>query len=169
MTTFNRLYRAPKFHLCVHTGDKGHIDFEPAKYRKTQYTFVSYGTGQIHMFTGDEHEVIADAKSGDLLDFRKFIDSSVIIKAREDYRIVSFNSWRKTDVWKGRLLEQNETQISSSASYSTLVCLKGTFKIKGKDVPEMAYVDLKKDTIYNIDCNNAHVGLFEEINERVEW
>ena len=33
----------------------------------------------------------------------------------------------------------------------------------------MTHVDLKKDTIYNIDCNNAHVGLFEEINERVEW
>jgi len=43
MTTFNRLYRAPKFHLCIHTGNEDHIDFEPAEYRKTQYTFVSYG------------------------------------------------------------------------------------------------------------------------------
>ena len=169
MTTFNRLYRAPKFHLCVHTGNKGNIGFEPSEYRNTQYTFVSYGTGYMHMFFDDKHEVVTYTQAGDLLDLRKFIDSSVVGQATENYRIISFNSWKKNQFLKGRLLGQNETQISSQHSYSTLVCFQGTFKIKGKDVPEMTHVDLKKDTIYNIDCNNAHVGLFEEINERVEW
>ena len=92
MTTFNRLYRAPKFHLCIHTGNEDHIDF----------------------------------------------------------------------VWKGRLLEQNETQISSKHQTSVIVCFKGTFVISGKEVPELAYVELKPNKIYNIDSSNSFVGIFEE-------
>ena len=162
MTTFNRLYRAPKFHLCIHTGNEDHIDFEPAEYRKTQYTFVSYGTGTFHAFTGDNHDVVTNTGDEELLDFRKFINSSVVIKATGNYRIISFNSWRKTDVWKGRLLKQNETQISSEHQTSVIVCFKGTFVISGKEVPELAYVELKPNTIYNIDSSNSFVGIFEE-------
>ena len=162
MTTFNRLYRAPKFHLCIHTGNEDHIDFEPAEHRKTQYTFVSYGTGKFHAFTGDDHEVITNTGNEELIDLRKFINSSVVIKASGNYRIISFNSWRKTDVWKGRLLKQNETEISSEHQTSVIVCFKGTFVISGKEVPEMTYVELKQNKIYNIDSSSSFVGLFEE-------
>ena len=79
MTTFNRLYRAPKLQLCIHTGNEDLIDFEPAEYRKTQYTFVSYGTGTFHAFTGDNHDVVTNTGDEELLDFRKFINVIVII------------------------------------------------------------------------------------------
>ena len=82
MTTFNRIYRAPKFHLCVHTGNEDHIGFEPSEYRRTQYTFVSYGTGTYHAFTGDDHDVITNNGEEELLDLRKYIGSSVVIKAK---------------------------------------------------------------------------------------
>ena len=40
--------------------------------------------------------------------------------------------------------------------------LKGTFKINGKEVPELTYVELKQGKIYNIDSSSSFVGLFEE-------
>ena len=45
---------------------------------------------------------------------------------------------------------------------STLVCFKGTLKINDKEVPEMTYVELRQNKIYNIDSSNSFVGLFEE-------
>ena len=116
------------------------------------------------MFFDDKHEVVTYTQAGDLLDLRKFIDSSVVGQATENYRIISFNSWKKNQVWKGRLLGQNETQISSQHSYSTLVCFQGTFKINGKEVPELSYVELKQNKIYNIDSSDSFVGIFEEGN-----
>ena len=162
MTTFNRIYRAPKFHLCVHTGNEDHIGFEASEHRRTQYTFVSYGTGTYHAFTGDDHDVISNNGEEELLDLRKYIGSSVVIKAKGNYRIISFNSWRQNEIWQGRLLDQNEVEISSKHLYSTLVCFKGTLKINDKEVPEMTYVELKQNKIYNIDSSSSCVGLFEE-------
>ena len=65
-------------------------------------------------------------------------------------------------MYRGRLLYQNEVEISSKHLYSTLVCFKGTLKINDKEVPEMTYVELKQNKIYNIDSSNSFVGLFEE-------
>ena len=97
MTTFNRLFRAPKFHLCIHTGNEDHIDFEPAEYRKTQYTFVSYGTGTFHAFTGDNHDVVTNTGDEEILDFRKFINVVVIIVsglvATLGYNIIPFKAY----------------------------------------------------------------------------
>ena len=162
MTTFNRIYRAPKFHLCVHTGNQDHIGFEPADSRRTQFTFVSYGIGTFHAFTGDDHSVISNTGNEELLDLRKYVGSAVVIKARGNYRIISFNSWRQNEIWQGRLLDKDEVEILSKHLYSTLVCFKGTFKINDKEVPEMTYVELKQNKIYNIDSSSSFVGLFEE-------
>ena len=112
MTTFNRIYRAPKFHLCVHTGNEDHIGFEPSEYRRTQYTFVSYGTGTYHAFTGDDHDVVTNTGDEELLDFEQSLLDSL--------------------------------------------------KINDKEVPEMTYVELKQNKIYNIDSSSSFVGLFEE-------
>ena len=72
MTTFNRIYRAPKFHLCVHTGNEDHIGFEAAD-RRTQFTFVSYGIGTFHAFTGDDHSVISNTGNEELLDLENML------------------------------------------------------------------------------------------------
>ena len=88
--------------------------------------------------------------------------AKVVIKAKGNYRIISFNSWRQDEIWQGRLLDKNEVEISSKHLYSTLVCFKGTLKINDKEVPEMTYVELKQNKIYNIDSSNSFVGLFEE-------
>ena len=66
------------------------------------------------------------------------------------------------EIWQGRLLDQNEVEIFSKHLYSTLVCFKGTFKINDKEVPEMTYLELKQNKIYNIDSSDSFVGLFEE-------
>ena len=120
------------------------------------------GTGTYHAFTGDDHDVITNNGEEELLDLRKYIGSSVVIKAKGNYRIISFNSWRQNEIWQGRLLDQNEVEISSKHLYSTLVCFKGTLKINDKEVPEMTYVELKQNKIYNIDSSDSFVGLFEE-------
>ena len=83
-----------------------------------------------------------------------------------------YDIWRRRPVvccalnfrkhWQGRLLDQNEVEISSKHLYSTLVCFKGTLKINDKEVQEMTYVELKQNKIYNIDSSDSFVGLFEE-------
>ena len=53
-------------------------------------------------------------------------------------------------------------EIVSKEGGIDINCQKGTLKINDKEVPEMTYVELKQNKIYNIDSSDSFVGLFEE-------
>ncbi len=164
MTTYNRHYRTKKFFLCVHTGEKNTIGFEHVDNRMTQFCFVCYGIGKYYAFDdNDNFSVIKlNDKEEELLDLREHLHSSIVLRSSSDYKIISFNPWRKEIIWDARLLDSSETQIKSTRSYSCLIALKNSFIINGVEIPEMTCVDLDTNREYEIEVGNSFVGFFEE-------
>ena len=93
---------------------------------------------------------------------REHLHSSIVLRSSSDYKIISFNPWRKEIIWDARLLDSSETQIKSTRSYSCLIALKNSFIINGVEIPEMTCVDLDTDREYEIEVGNSFVGFFEE-------
>tara|TARA_R100000388_G_scaffold91810_1_gene74155 strand:+ start:579 stop:1073 length:495 start_codon:yes stop_codon:yes gene_type:complete len=162
MNTFNRTYRSPKFFLCAYHCAKGSITTEPVEECLSQFTFVYYGKGTSYNVDGDE--VIVNNIIGDrsLIDVRKYIDYTSFGIYHEDTRIISFNSWKKTDKWEGRLIDRSESTISSNKSYSCIVCFEGTCSINDKDIGELNYANLIQGKEYPINIpQDSYVVLFE--------
>ena len=164
MTTYNRHYRSKKFFLCVHTGEKNTIGFEHESNRLTQFSFIHHGNGTYYAF--DSEGNISTVKGNgeeELLDLREHKNSSVVIRSSSDYKFISFNPWRKENIWNGRLIDRSETQIKSTRFYSCLIALKNSFKINDIEIPEMSCVDLDADREYEIEIEDGFVGFFEEL------
>lgn len=162
MNTFNRIYRSPKFFLCAYHCAKGSTTTELVEECFSQFSFVYYGNATSYNVDGDK--VMVDNIIGDrsLIDVRKYIDYTDFGIYHEDTRIVSFNSWKKTDKWEGRLIDRNESIISSSKRYSCVLCFEGICNINGKDIGELNYANLKQGKEYIINIpQDSYVALFE--------
>jgi hypothetical protein len=162
MNTFNRTYRSPKFFLCSYHCEKGSTTTERVEECTSQFGFLYYGRGTAYNTNGDE--VFVNHFKGDksLIDVRKYINFTNFGIYHEDTRIVSFNSWKKTDRWEGRLIDRSELTISSSKSYSCVLCFEGTCNINGKDIKELNYANLIQGKEYPINIpQDSYVALFE--------
>ena len=162
MNTFNRTYRSPKFFLCSYQCEKGSTTTERVEECTSQFGFLYYGRGTAYNTNGDE--VFVNHFKGDksLIDVRKYINFTNFGIYHEDTRIISFNSWKKTDRWEGRLIDRSELTISSSKSYSCVLCFEGTCNINGKDIKELNYANLIQGKEYPINIpQDSYVALFE--------
>lgn len=165
MTTLNTIYKSRKFFLCVHQCKDNLIGFEPSKERLTHFTFLSYGHGKFHFFYenyDDEMQTVEKNDEKQLYDLREYIDCNVVARSKSNSKIISFNSWRKTDRWEGRLINYNEKTIQSNYNYSCLVCFEGKCSVNNKELRELDVADLVKGREYNISLEeNCYIGLFE--------
>ena len=162
MNIFNRTYRSPKFYLCATHCPKGSTSSELADNCFSQFTFVYYGKGTSYNVDGDE--VIINSMIGDrsFLDIRKYINHTSFGIYHEDTRVVAFNSWTKNEKWEGRIIDRNESIISSDKSYSCIVCFEGSCNVNGKDIGELNYANLKQGKEYPINIpQDSYVVLFE--------
>ena len=119
MTTFNRTYRAPKFHLCVHTTDDYHVGYDPAENRYSHYSFLSHGGGRYHALVDGKFETHETTEPKQLIYVGNYMNSHMVGECFENTRIITFNSWRKNEKWEGRLIDSGK--IISSNSYSSLI------------------------------------------------
>ena len=162
MNTFNRHYRSPKFFLCSYHCAKGSTTTEHVGECLSQFGFLYYGSGTCYNTNGNE--VFVNNLKGDksLIDVRKYINFTNFGIYHEDTRVISFNSWKKTDKWEGRLIDRSELTISSSKNYSCVLCFEGNCNINGKDIGELNYADLIRGKEYPINIpQDSYVGLFE--------
>ena len=78
----------------------------------------------------------------------------------ENTRLISFNSWKKTDQWNAKLLDTGT--IKSNQEYSCVIVLQGSCNLNGKDVKEMEYADLKQSKEYDVIVkDNSLICFFE--------
>ena len=160
MTTFNRTYRAPKFHLCVHTTDDYHVGYDPAENRYSHYSFLSHGGGRYHALVDGKFETHETTEPKQLIYVGNYMNSHMVGECFENTRIITFNSWRKNEKWEGRLIDSGK--IISSNSYSSLICFEGSCEVNGKTIGELEYADLEENKEYTITVNqDSYVGLFE--------
>ena len=160
MTTFNRTYRAPKFHLCVHTTDDYHVGYDPAENRYSHYSFLSHGGGRYHALVDGKFETHETTEPKQLIYVGNYMNSHMVGECFENTRIITFNSWRKNEKWEGRLIDSGK--IISSNSYSSLICFEGSCEVNGKIISELEYADLEENKEYTITVNqDSYVGLFE--------
>ena len=160
MTTFNRTYRAPKFHLCVHTTDDYHVGYDPAENRYSHYSFLSHGGGRYHALVDGKFETHETTEPKQLIYVGNYMNSHMVGECFENTRIITFNSWRKNEKWEGRLIDSGK--IISSNSYSALICFEGSCEVNGKIISELEYADLEENKDYTITVNqDSYVGLFE--------
>ena len=132
MTTFNRTYRAPKFHLCVHTTDDYHVGYDPAENRYSHYSFLSHGGGRYHALVDGKFETHETTEPKQLIYVGNYMNSHMVGECFENTRIITFNSWRKNEKWEGRLIDSGK--IISSNSYSSLICFEGSCEVNGKTI-----------------------------------
>ena len=160
MTTFNRTYRSPKFFLCTHVSEEDHIHFESMEERFSHFTFICYGKGKGYAFDGDDMEIVDSGQPKTLMDVGKYINCSMVGQSKANTKIISFNSWKKDDIWDGRLVTENV--VKSDKDYACLVCFEGSVIVNGKEINEMQYANLIKGKEYPINISeNSYVGLFE--------
>ncbi len=160
MTTFNRTYRSPKFHLCVHTTNDYHIGYDPAEERYSHYSFLSCGGGRYHALVNGKFETHEVTEPKQLLYVGNYMNSHMVGECFQNTRIITFNSWRKNEKWDGRLIDSGK--ISSSNSYSCLICYEGSCEVNGKIISELEYADLEKDKEYTVAVRqDSYVALFE--------
>jgi len=168
MTTLNTIYRSRKFFLCVHQCKDNLIGYESSKERLTHFTFLSYGHGKFYFFYenyDDEMQLVEENEEKQLYDLRKYINCNVVARSKSNSKIISFNSWRKTDQWNARLINKEEKTIKSNHDYSCLVCFEGNCTINNKELNEFDVADLVKDKEYNISLKeNCYIGLFELVS-----
>lgn len=160
--TNNKTLRSKKFFLCIHQATEKMIGFESAEERFTKFTFFAYGKGKFHAFYDDEVKSFVSGKPKTLLDLREYQNCSVVCQAEESTKFISFNPWKKEDLWKARLIDKGEKSIESSYDYSCIICFEGNCKINGKDFKELDVADLKKNVEYSVDIqDNCFLGFFE--------
>ena len=95
-----------------------------------------------------------------LVDVSDSINNNVVGETFENTKIISFNSWKKTDQWNAKLLDTGT--IKSNQEYSCVIVLQGSCNLNGKDVKEMEYADLKQSKEYDVIVkDNSLIGFFE--------
>lgn len=160
MTTFNRTYRSPKFFLCVHHTEEAEVGFEPAEERFSHFSFICRGGGRFHALENGRFISHDSMEPKKLFPVGRYINCNVVGESDENTRVISFNSWKKTDKWEGKLLESGS--VSSDKAYSCIVCLEGSCTVNGKEIGELDYADLVQGKEYPIEVHeNSYVGLFE--------
>ena len=163
MSTFNRIYRAPKFHLCVHTTDEYHIVLEKVENRFSHYSIVLKGSGTLYVLRDGNFNpdyVFKTDNLKKLVDVSDSINNNIVGETFENTKIISFNSWKKTDQWNAKLLDTGT--IKSNHEYSCVIALQGSCNLNGKDVKEMEYADLKQSKEYDVIVkDNSLIGFFE--------
>jgi hypothetical protein len=160
--SLNTTYRSKKFFLCIHQAPKGCIGFEKSEERFTQFTYLEYGYGRFYVIKDGNVIQKEGGGSGILFNLKDYVNSHVVCESLENSKFISFNPWRKDGNWTARLIEKNERIISSNASYSCIVCLRGSCIVNGNNFAQYDYSDLKQNVEYSIDIlENSDVGLFE--------
>ena len=163
MSTFNRTYRTPKFFLCVHTTDEHHIELEKADNRFPHYSIVLRGGGTFYVLRDGNFNpdyVFTPDNLKKLVDVSDSINNNVGGETFENTKLISFNSWRKTNQWNAKLLDTGT--IKSNQEYSCVIVLQGSCNLNGKDINEMEYADLKKSKEYDIIVrDNSSIAIFE--------
>ena len=160
MTTFNRTWRSPKFFLCTHVTDEYYIELEKAEHRFSHYAFVTRGGGTLHVLRNGKFEANTPIDAKKLIDVSIALNCNVVGETFQNTKLISFNSWKKTDKWNGRMLETGT--IKSNESYSCVVVFEGSCTINGKTIEEMNYVNLIKSKEYPIIVpENSSVAFFE--------
>ena len=163
MSTFNRIYRAPKLHLRVHTTDEYHIILEKVENRFSHYSIVLKGSGTLYVLRDGNFNpdyVFTPDNLKKLVDVSDSINNNVVGETFENTKLISFNSWRKTNQWNAKLLDTGT--IKSNQEYSCVIVLQGSCNLNGKDINEMEYADLKKSKEYDIIVrDNSSIAIFE--------
>ena len=160
MTTFNRTYRTPKFFLCIHTTDEYHIQLEKSKNRFCHYSFLIKGGGTLHVLKDGNFEANLPIGIKKLIDVSKTINCNVVGETFQNTKLISFNSWKKTNEWNGKMLSTGI--VKSKKNYSCVIVFEGSCKLNGRDIKEMEYADLKQSKEYDIIVSdNSSVAFFE--------
>lgn len=160
MTTFNRIYRAEKFHLCNHTTDDYHIEYSPSEDRYSHYTFLSCGGGRYHALVDGKFETNESVEPKQLFYVGEYANSHIVVEFFQNTRVITFNSWRKGEKWEGKLIDSGK--VSSSKYYACLICYEGSCEVNGKIINELEYADIQQNKEYNVKVNeDSYVALFE--------
>jgi len=163
--TFRRIYRAPRFFICVSQSNQPTTTLEPKEERLTKFIFFSYGEGIHYYFKDGEVRTYNSGTESakDLYDLKPFADADLVVQnTKGNGRIIAFNTWKKEEDWNGKLLRTTQKKIISKQSYSCLVALEGSCTVNGVELEELSYIDLQKDVEYQVNITKGnYIALFE--------